>query len=393
MNGVSRMNDGFSDADRDYMRLALKEARKGYGRTSPNPCVGAVIVKEGRVIARGYHKKAGGPHAEIEALSKAGEAARGAELYVTLEPCSHTGKTPPCSKAVSAAGIASVCIGMLDPNPLVDGSGADYLRAAGVTVRHGLLEKQCRELNRSFIRYIRTGRPWVLLKAGLTLDGRISFEKGRRDSITGPESLRQVHKLRDSSDAILVGINTVSIDNPSLTTRLKGCKTKNPVRVILDTSLSISAAAAVIADNQDKLTWICCAEDAAPAKIQLLASNGVTVIPVGVDAAGKLRLDQVLDELGKRQVTSLLVEGGATVHGSFLRGQLADHLQLFYAPVLGGAGGTPVISDYLTGGGKEEAVRLKNVRYRRVGVDLLVSGDLEYPASGSRCAAGEKVIG
>ncbi len=378
MNGVSRMNDGFSDADRDHMRMALKEARKGYGRTSPNPCVGAVIVKEGRVIARGYHKKAGGPHAEIEALNKAGEAARGAELYVTLEPCSHTGKTPPCSKAVAAAGIAGVCIGMLDPNPLVDGSGAEQLRAAGITVRHGLLEEQCRELNRSFIRYIETDRPWVLLKAGLTLDGRISFEKGRRDSITGPESLRQVHKLRDSSDAILVGINTVNIDNPSLTARLKGYKTKNPVRVILDTSLSISVDAAVIVDNRDMLTWICCRENAAPEKIQRLTSGGVTVIPVGIDAAGKLRLDQVLDELGKRSITSLLVEGGATVHAAFLRAKLADRLQFFYAPFLGGAGGTPVISDYLTGGGREEAVRLKNVRYRRLGSDLMVSGDLEY---------------
>ncbi|MEJ2058381.1 MAG: bifunctional diaminohydroxyphosphoribosylaminopyrimidine deaminase/5-amino-6-(5-phosphoribosylamino)uracil reductase RibD, partial [Desulfofustis sp.] len=305
------MKDEFSDLDFYFMRQALKEARRGYGRTSPNPCVGAIIVKENEIIARGYHQKAGGPHAEVEALNKAGAAAQGAEMYVTLEPCNHTGRTPPCSRAVAAAGIVRVCIGMLDPNPLVDGGGADYLRAAGVTVRYGLLEEQCRVLNRPFIRFSETGRPWVLLKAGLTLDGKISFRKGHQDIITGPESLRQVHKLRDCSDAILVGINTVTIDNPSLTSRVQGRRKKNPIRVILDTNLSISLDSRVVLDNQDRLTWICCGDHVNQGKVSKLADHGVTTIPIRVDKDGKLNLEHLLDELGGRQITSLLVEGGA----------------------------------------------------------------------------------
>lgn len=382
-----QMKDEFSDIDRHFMRQALKEARKGYGRTSPNPCVGAVIVKENEIIARGYHKKAGSPHAEVEALNKAGAAARGAEMYVTLEPCNHTGRTPPCSRAVAAAGIIRVCIGMVDPNPLVAGGGADYLRAAGVTVRSGLLEDQCRTLNRAFIRFSESGRPWVLLKAGLTLDGKISFRKGHRDAITGPESLHQVHKLRDCSDAILVGINTVAIDNPSLTARLEGRRTKNPIRVILDTSLSIlsiSPVAQLVSENRDRLTWVCCGDHVEREKVRRLAGYGVTTILLPVDKGGKLNLEHLLDELGARQVTSLLVEGGATVHGAFLRAKLADSLQFFYAPVLGGAGGTPVIADFLVSGGKEDAVQLKNVKYRRLGPDLMVSGDLKYRDDQSR---------
>ncbi len=372
------MDAEFSDIDRRFMRQALKEARRGYGRTSPNPCVGAVIVKENEIIARGYHRKAGSPHAEVEALKKAKEAARGAEMYVTLEPCNHTGRTPPCSKAVVAAGIVRVYIGMRDPNPQVTGGGADYLRAAGVTVRYGLLEEECRALNRAFIRFVETGRPWVMLKAGLTLDGKISFGKGRRDAITGPESLRQVHKLRDCSDAILVGSNTVAIDNPSLTSRLKGRRTANPVRVILDTNLSISLDAKLVTDNQDRLTWVCCGDHVDQEKVRRLARRGVTIIPLGLDKNRKLNLEHLLDELGTRQVTSLLVEGGATVHGAFLRAHLADHLQFFYAPVLGGSGGTPVITDFSVSGGKDDAVQLKNASYRRCGPDLMVSGDLEY---------------
>lgn len=372
------MNGEFSEIDHGFMRQALREARKGYGRTSPNPCVGAVIVKGNEIIARGYHKKAGSPHAEVEALNKAGEAARGAEMYVTLEPCNHAGRTPPCSKAVAAAGIVRVSIGMLDPNPRVAGGGADYLRAAGLTIRHGLLEDRCRALNRAYIRFVETGRPWVLLKAGLTLDGKISIRKGHQDAITGSESLHQVHKLRDFSDAILVGINTVAIDNPSLTARLKGRRTKNPVRVILDTNLSISLESGLISNNQDRLTWLCCGDHVDREKVRRLAEQGATILTLRVDAGGRLNLEHLLDELGARQVTSLLVEGGATVHGAFLRAGLADQLQFFYAPVLGGSGGTPVITDFLIEGTTEDAVRLKNVKYRRLGSDLMVSGDLEY---------------
>ena len=252
MGGPAVAGD-FSDTDIYFMRLALREARKGIGRTSPNPCVGAVIVKEDEIIARGYHKKAGGPHAEIEALTKAGDRAAGATMYVTLEPCNHIGKTPPCSRAVAVSGIKNVCIGMLDPNPLVNGSGAEFLRSAGIEVRHGLLEDQCRKLNQSFLTYVSKGRPWVVLKAGLTLDGRITFRKNKGDAITGPESRRRVHRLRDRCDAILVGSNTVAIDDPSLTTRIDRRRGKNPIRIILDTTLKISLEARVILKTSESM--------------------------------------------------------------------------------------------------------------------------------------------
>jgi diaminohydroxyphosphoribosylaminopyrimidine deaminase/5-amino-6-(5-phosphoribosylamino)uracil reductase len=370
----------FSEADTFYMRLALNEARKGQGRTSPNPCVGAIIVKDGAIVARGYHKKAGGPHAEIEALKKAGGQARGATMYVTLEPCSHQGKTGPCSQAVAACGVARVIIGMLDPNPLVDGRGADYLRAAGVEVRHGVLEDQCRELNRPFVSYITRGRPWVVLKAGLSLDGRISLRKKQRDALTGEESQRQVHLLRDRCDAILVGINTVAIDDPALTVRLSGRKRKNPIRIILDTHLSISPEAVVVSRNQDGLTWVCCGEGAESRKKRQLADLGVTVIPVDVDVSGRIDLVYLLAQLGKRQISSLLVEGGAAVHGSFLRAGLADYLQFFYAPILVGDGGTPVIDELFAARGREQAVRLEGVKKRRFGNDFMICGELKYPS-------------
>lgn len=213
-----------SDNDLRFMRLALREARKGLGRTSPNPCVGAVVVKNNSVISRGYHKKAGTPHAEIHALRKAGEQARGATIYVTLEPCNHTGRTPPCSQAVAAAGIKRVVVGMEDPNPLVSGSGKAFLQEQGIEVVSGVLEKQCRELNLPFIKHISSGMPFVVMKAGISLDGKISYQQGRPGWMTGESSARKVHGLRNSLDAILVGRGTIAIDNPSLTTRLPGKK-------------------------------------------------------------------------------------------------------------------------------------------------------------------------
>lgn len=377
--GDSPVAGKFSDSDIDFMRLALREARKGIGRTSPNPCVGAVIVRDNEIVACGYHKKAGGPHAEIEALNKAGDRASGAIMYVTLEPCSHTGRTPPCSRAVAASGIKSVCIGMLDPNPLVNGNGVEYLRSAGIEVRHGLLEEECRALNRPFLTYIGKGRPWVVLKAGLTLDGRITFRKNRGDAITGPRSLKWVHRLRDRCDGILVGINTIDIDNPSLTTRIAGRKGKNPIRVILDTNLKISPEANVITHNEDRRTWIFCSSSAPPGKIRLLEKLGVVVLPISVDDSSRLVLVEAMRVLGSRQITSLLVEGGAAVHGAFLKAGLVDHLKFFYAPLIAGDAGTSVIDGFRFNGDREEVVRIKNVKHRRLDDDLLISGDVVFP--------------
>ena len=300
----------FKESDIQLMRVALREARKGLGRTSPNPCVGAVIVKDGDIVARGYHKKAGAPHAEIEALKKAGPKARGAVMYVTLEPCNHHGRTPPCSHAVAESGIKKVVIGMLDPNPLVNGSGAAFLSSNGVEIESGLLEEQCRKLNQPFLTYMKKGRPWVVLKAGLTLDGKITFRKNSGDAITGPESLKWVHRLRDRCDAILVGSNTVTIDNPSLTTRIKGRRGRDPIRVVLDTNLKISSGAKVIKYNDDCRTWIFCGPSAPSAKIRELQERGVEIFQVAIGETGRLDLEEVLTTLGSKQITSLLVEGG-----------------------------------------------------------------------------------
>ncbi|MBW6520571.1 MAG: bifunctional diaminohydroxyphosphoribosylaminopyrimidine deaminase/5-amino-6-(5-phosphoribosylamino)uracil reductase RibD [Desulfoarculaceae bacterium] len=363
------------------MRLALKEARKGLGRTSPNPCVGAVIVRDQTVIATGYHKKAGTPHAEIHALRRAGESARGATLYVTLEPCNHTGRTPPCTRAIVAAGIRRVVVGLEDPNPLVEGSGNTYLQGQGLEVTSGVLEAECRDLNRPFIKHITRGLPWVVMKAGMSLDGRISFQPHQSGSITGPASLHQVHRLRDRLDAILVGNATVMADDPSLTTRLPHGRGRDPIRVILDTHLNISESARLLSLDSLAPTWIFCGTEVSIEKKERFSKRGKVVIhQVGCGADGRVDLLQMLTILSLEGVMSLLVEGGATVHGSFLRQQLVDHVNLFIAPIFAGSSGTPVVDGMNVAGG-EDAIRLHNVRYRRLGQDLMVEGDVSYPST------------
>ena len=235
------------DTDRHFMKLALQEARKGLGRTSPNPSVGAVVVRNGTIVGKGYHKKAGLPHAEPNALQDAGNKAEGSTIYVTLEPCNHAGRTPPCTRAILEAGIQRVVIGMADPNPKVTGSGADFLAAQGVAVTSGVLEYECCELNRPFIKHATTGLPWVIMKAGTSMDGRIAAGIGRQTAITGTESLHQVHLLRDRVDAILIGVETAITDDPSLTTRLGGRRPgRDPERIILDTNLRLLPAAKML---------------------------------------------------------------------------------------------------------------------------------------------------
>lgn len=365
---------------RRFMRQALAEARKGLGRTAPNPCVGAVIVRDGQVVATGYHRQAGTPHAEIHALRDAGPAARGATLYVTLEPCSHYGRTPPCSQAVAEAGIAEVVIGLLDPNPLVDGSGADYLRSRGIAVVTGVLEEQCREINRPFLKHIATALPWVVLKAGLSLDGRITFRRGSRGAITGDASLRQVHRLRDRCDAILVGIGTIVIDDPSLTTRLAGSRGRDAVRIVLDTKLRIGEQARVLSQRSAAPTLLFCSAAADPAKRERFAARpGIEIIETGCTADGRLDPGEVLRLLGVRGITSVLVEGGAAVHGAFLAARLVDRVNLFYAPIFIGDGGNGVVENYLAASDHNHAPRLVNTSVKRFGEDLMISGDVSYP--------------
>ena len=369
-----------ANTDEYYMGLALKEAKKGIGRTSPNPCVGAVIVKENLVIAKGYHKKAGTEHAEIHALRTAGNQANGADMYVTLEPCNHFGRTAPCSHFVAASGIRRVIVGMRDPNPLVNGTGIDYLRSKGVEVRWGILEEECRALNRAFIKYITTSRPLVVMKAGVSLDGRISYHPGTGGAITGERSSRKVHQLRNTHDAILVGIGTVNADNPRLTTRLPKGRGRNPIRMILDTNLSINLNARVLDIDADTQTWIFCSRSVGNKKIDVLTERGIKIFQVEIDKTGRLDLDAVLRAGAAHEITSILVEGGAAIHGAFLQQCKADYIYLFYAPIFAGDRGTPLVTGLSVDGGKESAIKLHSMKTRRYGEDILVAGEICYPS-------------
>lgn len=363
--------------DEHYMRLALKEARKGLGRTSPNPCVGAVIVKEGRVISKGYHKKAGTPHAEVHAIRNALESVAGATIYVTLEPCNHTGKTPPCSRAIVDAGLVRVVVGMKDPNPLVNGSGIEFLQSNSVEVTSGVLEGECEAINYPFIKYITQGLPWVIMKAGVSLDGRLNYQRGKSGWITGEQSARAVHELRNSVDAIMVGRRTVEIDNPSLTTRLSRTKTRDPIRVILDSRLSSPLNSKVFHFDSQVPTWVFCAEDASKERMAQFLAAGVKLFTIENNESG-LNLHQILRILARDGVCSLLVEGGARLHGALLRERLVDYAKLFYAPVFAGDSGVSLIADHPVED-RNSAPRLDSVTHKRLGDDILISGKLLYP--------------
>jgi diaminohydroxyphosphoribosylaminopyrimidine deaminase/5-amino-6-(5-phosphoribosylamino)uracil reductase len=367
------------NSDPLFMRRALQEARKGLGRTSPNPCVGAVVVRDQEIIATGYHQKAGGPHAEIHALNRAGERARGATIFVTLEPCNHFGRTPPCTRAIVASGIRRVVVGMRDPNPLVDGGGIRYLQSQGIEVTSGVLEAECQALNRPFIKRITTGLPWVILKAGMSLDGRISYQPGQRGAMTSAASQRALHRLRDQVDAILVGKNTVLVDDPSLTTRLSSGKGKDPIRVILDTHLQISPQARLLRQASSAPTWIFCGPQVAPdrlANFQQMPTVQVYQVECGPD--GRVEPRQVLITLASLGVCSVLVEGGAAIHGAFLYQRLVDEAKLFIAPIFAGSSGTPVITG-MNIADADHAIRLHPASSRRLGADFMVEGLLAVP--------------
>jgi diaminohydroxyphosphoribosylaminopyrimidine deaminase/5-amino-6-(5-phosphoribosylamino)uracil reductase len=353
------------------MRQALGLAARARGRAAPNPMVGSVIVRDGRVIARGYHHQAGLDHGEVDALRKVGMHAEGATVYVTLEPCNHTGRTGPCSEALIAAGVARVVCGMLDPNPHVSGGGIKRLRAAGIAVETGVLEDECRALNEAWLHFITTGRPLVTLKAALTLDGRLAARGGDSRWVSGEESRLEAHRLRDQADAILVGARTVEHDDPALTTRLPGGRGKDPQRVILDGKLSLRAKAKAVPG-----AWIFATRDA-PERPDLTA-RGAEIVRVR-GKGGRVELRAMLEALGKRGVTALLVEGGGEVHGQLVEAGLADRVALFLAPKLIGAGGVPFLG--VPGPTRmASAFQLTGVSTRRLGDDILVTGAVA-PAS------------
>lgn len=367
-----------SKEDLAFMRMALREARKGLGRTAPNPCVGAVIVKEGRVIGKGYHRKAGTAHAEINALAATREAVRGATMYVTLEPCNHTGKTPPCTAAILASGLSRVVVGMRDPNPLVDGSGIEALAAGGVEVVAGVLEGECRQLNWPFIKHIRSGRPWVILKAGVSLDGRLNYQRGSSGWITGCQSVRMVHRLRDQVDAILIGSGTLKIDNPSLTTRLGKKKGHDAIRIVIDSDLSSDLTSRVYTIDSQAPTWVFCRRTVPSQRKDLFKKHNLRVFPIAEDRRG-VCLQEVLTTLGKEGICSLLVEGGAQIHGTFLTERLVDYAYLFYAPIFAGDQGVAVVESF-TAGDRSLAPQLTELSVKRLGEDILLAGRLRYPS-------------
>jgi len=361
--------------DHSYMKEALELAAKGRGRTSPNPMVGAVVVKEGKIIGRGYHQKAGTPHAEIHALNDAGMEARDSTLYVTLEPCSHRGRTLPCADFIIRSRVARVVVAMLDPNPLVNGNGVRKLREAGIQVDVGLLERETRELNTFFIKYISTKIPYVLLKAAVTLDGRIATRTGDSKWITGKAAREKGHEIRDQVDAVLVGVNTVLTDNPSLTTRLPGKEGKDPARIILDTHLRTPLDAKVIENDSEAPTYIFAGCNAAPERVRAYQEKNVTVM-VARKGTGRIPFRQVLEDLGRMEISSLLIEGGAQIHAAALREGIVDHALFFIAPkIMGGGESREAIGD-LGIHRMKDVVRLDAVHTERIGEDVLIEGDV-----------------
>jgi diaminohydroxyphosphoribosylaminopyrimidine deaminase/5-amino-6-(5-phosphoribosylamino)uracil reductase len=337
--------------------------------------VGAVIVRDETIVGEGFHERAGGPHAEVMALAAAGDRSRGATLYVTLEPCAHHGRTPPCAPAVVAAGIRRVVAAFVDPNPLVGGRGLAMLRAHGVDVTDSVLAEDAERQNRAFVTAMRLGRPHVTLKAAMTLDGRIADVHGESKWITGTAARANAHRLRRDSDAILVGVETVVRDDPALTVRLDRSWPREPYRVVLDTGARTPPDARLIAAGTPERALVIVGETASTARVAALTATGARVVRVG-EHAGRIDLHAALAALAGREVRALLVEGGGEVHGAFLDSGLVDRVAIFIAPrLLGGRGATPVVAG--AGHPLGHAPRLRGLEVTQVGDDLLIEGDIE----------------
>lgn len=366
--------------DLHFMTEALRLAAKGRGTASPNPMVGAVVVKQGQIVGQGFHLRPGFPHAEILALKQAGARARGATLYVTLEPCCHLNKrTPPCAPEVIRSGVSYVVIAMTDPNPSVKGRGVAALRRAGLSVTVGVGRRDAEELNQAYSYWVSTKRPYVTLKAGMTLDGKIATAAGESKWITGPQSRAEVHRLRAQMDAVLVGVVTVLTDDPALTARtgphLKKLVSRQPLRVVVDSSLRIPLRAQVLSNQKRSKTLVATTDSADASRKQALVKRGIEVLTLP-SLRGKVSLSALMRELGQRGMTSLLVEGGGELHAAMLKAKLVQHVCLYVAPVLlGGDDAKSVIGG--TSPSKLTSVfRLRNVKTRSVGNDLVMEGDL-----------------
>ena len=362
-------------SDTKYMKRALTLARKGIGGTSPNPAVGCVIVKNGRVIGEGWHKRAGEPHAEVIALEKAGNDASGADLFVTLEPCSHSGKTPPCSDALIRAGVKRVVAGMMDPNPKVNGSGLKSLEDAGIETECGLLEYECRAVNRPFIKHVTTGIPFVTYKCAMTLDGNIATVTGESRWISCEKSRRYAHMMRAERDAIMVGVDTIIVDNPQLTVRL--VKGRNPVRVIVDTHLRTPESVGVIEGSSATSTIIATSEKNPQVHLRY-TRQGATIL-VCEELDGRVSMPNLLAKLGNMGIQSILLEGGSRLAGDMLKHALIDEFVVFIAPkILGSDGFAPFALHGITSIDNTFKLSFGNVAH--IGNDLIIHAYPEKPA-------------
>ncbi len=355
------------------MKMALSLAERGRGWTSPNPMVGAVIVKDGKVVGKGFHEAVGRPHAEINALEEAGENAKDATLYVTLEPCNHAGRTPPCTEAILKSGIKRVVAGMRDPNPQVAGGGLDLLKRRGLETTVGVDEKECHRLNEAFVKYVTTGLPFVTLKCAATLDGCMATRTGDSKWVTNSRSRQFVHELRHAVDAIMVGIGTIVKDNPQLTTRLEGRRGSDPVRIVLDARLSIPLESKLLHLSSDSDTWIVTGHAVSPEKRKLVERSGVRLLSVNCQD-DLIDLQALVRKLGEMEITSLLIEGGSRVNGSALRAGIVDKVCIFYAPkICGGNDGVPICA----GPGvefMEQSIRLRDISVHRFEDDIMIEG-------------------
>lgn len=357
--------------DKHYMKIALDLAKLGKGKVNPNPLVGAVIVKDKKIIAKGYHEKYGEDHAEVNAFKNAKENLAGATMYVTLEPCSHYGKTPPCVDKIIDNKISRVVIGMMDPNKLVLGQGIKKLQDAGIEVEVGVLEEECKKLNEVFIKYIKNKKPFVVLKAAMSLDGKISTALGESKWITGNKSRSEVHKLRNDLSAIMVGVDTVIIDNPHLTCRI--VDGRNPIRIIVDSKLRIPKNSNVLENTNDIKTIVATTEKAAKEKIDYLENLGVWVIKTK-STDEKVNLKELMIKLGELKVDSILLEGGSTLNYSALEVGIVDKVLIYIAPkIIGGVNSkTPVGGNGIAH--LKDAFKIKNLNISMVSEDVLLQG-------------------
>jgi len=364
-----------ADADKKFMLEALALARSQMGRTSPDPMVGALVVKEGRIISKGYHAEQSTPHAEAFAIKKAGETAKGATLYLNLEPCNHYGYNPPCTHAIIKSGIKKVVAAMRDPNPLVNGKGFAQLRDAGIEVKVGVLEEEAEELNESFAKYITTNTPFVILKSAMSLDGKIATVTKESKYITGIPARQHVHMLRVYVDAVMVGVNTVKIDDPELTVRDIGNENitkRNPKKIVLDTKAEIPLNSKVF-KNEPERTIVVVGENTPKGKIEKIRKTGAVVLKAKTKG-GQIDLKKLMVELGEDKITSIMIESGGTLAASALREGIVDKVLFFIAPkIIGGkAAPTPV-------GGKgfkklSQAINLKSAKVKMLGIDVLIEG-------------------